>query len=122
MATSLTKSMELSFFHYKASTFIPKNPRKHQTFQSFDLPLFRQIGLQFTLWHTDTMHSVEIHSNHYEIYREQGNYSNLKMTVLFKGNNNIFLQVYHVSTLLSVQDVSILYKTKGNPLRSRSTV
>ena len=34
---------------YKASTFIPKNPRKHQTFQSFDLPFFWQIGLNFTL-------------------------------------------------------------------------
>ena len=42
MATSLTKSMELCFFHYKPSTCIPNNPRKHQTF-------FRQVGLNFTL-------------------------------------------------------------------------
>ena len=27
-----------------------KNPRRHQTFQSFDIPFFRQIRLNFTLW------------------------------------------------------------------------
>ena len=27
-----------------------QDPQKHQTFQSFALPFFRQIGLNFTLW------------------------------------------------------------------------
>ena len=49
MATSLTKSREICLFHSKPQHSF-QEPRRHQTFQSFDIPFFRQIRLDFTLW------------------------------------------------------------------------